>query len=52
MFTGIIEKQAELVSRKVMGKAGKLVVEIADGYDSFSDLVIGESIAVNGCCKR
>ncbi|MBQ9789595.1 MAG: riboflavin synthase [Lentisphaeria bacterium] len=50
MFTGIIEKQAELVSRKVMGKAGKLVVEIADGYDSFSDLVIGESIAVNGCC--
>ncbi len=50
MFTGIIEKKAKLISRKVMGKAGKLTVEISEDYDGFENLVVGESIAVNGCC--
>lgn len=50
MFTGIIEKKAELVSRKVMGKAGKLTLKIVKNYEVFGDLTIGESIAVNGCC--
>lgn len=50
MFTGIIEKKAKLISRKVMGKAGKLTVEISGDYAGFENLVVGESIAVNGCC--
>jgi riboflavin synthase len=50
MFTGIIEKKATLVSRKVMGKSGKLTLAIDSNYDCFLDLTIGESIAVNGCC--
>lgn len=50
MFTGIIEKKANLTKRKVMGKAGKLIVKLTEDSTAFSDLVIGESIAVNGCC--
>ena len=37
MFTGIIEKKAELVSRKVMGKAGKLTLKIVKDYEVFGD---------------
>ena len=50
MFTGIIEKKATLISRRVMGKSGKLTLEINKDYDCFTDLTLGESIAVNGCC--
>ncbi len=47
MFTGLIEKTGRLTSRSLAGGAGKLAVH----FDTpFSCPVIGESIAVNGCC--
>lgn len=47
MFTGLIEKKGIIKSRDMAGGAGKLLLETAT---PFTDLVKGESIAVNGAC--
>ena len=45
MFTGIIEQQADVIANHVGKIANRLVLK-----SSFSELVAGESIAVNGTC--
>ncbi len=45
MFSGIVENLGQITC--VRGSNGSLVVEIATG---FSDLSLGESVAVNGVC--
>ncbi len=47
MFTGLVEMTAELVGRKRAGKAGKLMLRM---HRDFPEPVLGESVAVNGCC--
>ncbi len=47
MFTGLIESTGTLIRRNSSGGAGKLAVKFKR---PFADPVIGESIAVNGCC--
>lgn len=45
MFTGLIEQQADVIANHVGEIANRLVLK-----SSFSGLVTGESIAVNGTC--
>lgn len=45
MFTGLIEQQADVIANHVGEIANRLVLK-----SSFSELVAGESIAVNGTC--
>ena len=45
MFTGIIQKMGKIIDSKDAGSKRGLVIE-----QEFSDLVLGESIAVNGVC--
>ena len=47
MFTGLVEKKGIIKDRSVVSGAGKLLV---DSKTPFSDLKLGESIAVNGVC--
>jgi len=47
MFTGLVEKTALLGAREISGDTAKLTVVLSD---QFSDLKLGESIAVNGTC--
>ncbi len=47
MFTGIVQQVAKIADRKMSGKAGKLVIELAS---PLRNPVKGESIAVNGAC--
>ena len=47
MFTGLIQSTGVYHSRTLSGRAGKLRVRTAR---TFSDLRMGESIAVNGAC--
>lgn len=47
MFTGIIESTGVVESLTVTGEGGHLVL---DGVAFAEDLVLGESVAVNGCC--
>ena len=49
MFTGIIEKRGNLVSRTETTEGVRLVLEAEPGA-AFDGVAIGESIAVNGCC--
>jgi len=46
MFTGIIETTATVISSEAVGAVMKLVLERPAGWD----IVIGQSIAVNGVC--
>jgi riboflavin synthase len=45
MFTGIVEKQGSVLNYEQSGDS--LKVHVASG---FSDLILGESVAVNGVC--
>ncbi len=45
MFTGLVEAMGTLVQRRMRGREAQLVIE-----SPFSDLVLGESIAVDGVC--
>lgn len=45
MFSGIIEKVAKVTARRDEGMS--LILDLATGY---SDLALGESVAVNGVC--
>ena len=45
MFTGLIQKTAKVISAPQSKKGGVLCLEA-----SFSDVKIGESIAIDGCC--
>lgn len=45
MFTGLIEQQADVIANHVGKIANRLVLK-----SSFSELLTGESIAVNGTC--
>jgi len=47
MFTGIIQKAGKIAGLQRSGGSGRLFIE-APSWDS--PLVLGESIAVNGCC--
>ncbi len=47
MFTGIIQKTGKIVEIRRSGGSGRLVIEASPWK---SPLVLGESIAVNGCC--
>jgi riboflavin synthase len=47
MFTGLTETTGKILARNLQGESGKLMIESAG---TFSDLVQGESIAVNGVC--
>lgn len=47
MFTGIIQKTGKIVEVQRSGASGRLVLETSPWE---SPLVLGESIAVNGCC--
>lgn len=47
MFTGIIEETGEIAAIKHVAVAGELTVK---GNVIFSDLKIGDSVAVNGVC--
>ena len=48
MFTGIIEKTGEVVSLERNALGGRLTVEVGEAMAG--ELVVGESVAVNGCC--
>lgn len=50
MFTGIIENLGKIKSLKRTGANGKLRIGFAGAAQMTSDLKIGSSIAVNGCC--
>lgn len=45
MFTGLVEAMGTLVRRSMRGREAELVIE-----SPFPDLVLGESIAVDGVC--
>jgi len=45
MFTGLVEKQGILASRTQKGRNAELVVRAP-----LADVVLGESISVDGCC--
>ena len=47
MFTGLIQKVANIANREINEGAGKLTVQMDT---PFKDVVKGESIAVNGVC--
>ena len=47
MFTGLVESTGVILSRKMSGESGRIVV---DAEKRFPDLTAGESIAVNGAC--
>ncbi len=47
MFTGIIEQTGKIKSFRKRGNQAKITIEF---HGSFSDLTLGESIAVNGVC--
>lgn len=47
MFTGLIQKTAKIVDRRVSGGAGSLFLKTETAFDA---LEFGESIAVNGAC--
>lgn len=47
MFTGIIKELGKVQSIKKTDKATRLEIE---AKDSIQDAVVGDSIAVNGCC--
>jgi riboflavin synthase len=47
MFTGLIEQTAEVVAMRKTAGGARLVIAIPE---RFEELVIGESISVNGCC--
>ncbi|RMD84664.1 MAG: riboflavin synthase [Lentisphaerae bacterium] len=46
MFTGIVETTGRLVSRKLLGDAGKLIIET----ELAKEMERGASLAVNGTC--
>ncbi len=48
MFTGLIAGVGHLAAREPLGGDVRLIVEV--GTLSFTDVALGESIAVNGCC--
>ena len=48
MFTGLVAGVGRLAARELRGGDARLVVEV--GSLPFDDVVLGESIAVNGCC--
>ena len=45
MFTGLVEAQGRVLEQSVADAGTRLIIE-----SSFDDLVLGESIAVNGVC--
>lgn len=47
MFTGLIENTGRIVARHSSGSAGKLAIRFKR---PFLKPVIGESVAINGCC--
>lgn len=47
MFTGIIEEKGKI---KRISRSGNFSVLTVSGKDIFSDLAIGDSVAVNGVC--
>lgn len=47
MFTGIVEQIGSVVTFRANGNSGKLTISLSAGL---TDLVLGESIAVNGVC--
>ncbi len=47
MFTGIIESTGSVATLRATSQGGRLELE---GVAFASDLVLGESVAVNGCC--
>ncbi len=47
MFTGLIEKVANIANREINGSAGKLTLQLET---PFENVVKGESIAINGVC--
>lgn len=47
MFTGLVETTGKITAWQPHKKGGRLVVK---SKKSFSRVVLGESIAVNGCC--
>ena len=47
MFTGIIEEVAKLISIKPGLKSSMIWIQ---GNEIFSDLKLGDSVAVNGVC--
>ena len=47
MFTGIIEKRGAVVSRTETPEGVRFVIDVEGGFEN---VVLGESIAVNGCC--
>jgi riboflavin synthase len=51
MFTGIIESQGSLVRIEEEGEQGeRLEIEVDVGAEVASDVRIGDSIALSGCC--
>jgi riboflavin synthase len=50
MFTGIIEAAGKIESLHRSDEGGKLRVSLAAAPEIASDMKIGDSIAVNGCC--
>jgi riboflavin synthase len=50
MFTGIIEQTGRIESLNLTSRGGGLRVHILDQIDGRSPLLLGSSIAVNGCC--
>ena len=48
MFTGLIAGVGRLASREMRGGDARLVIEV--GSLPFEGVLLGESIAVNGCC--
>jgi riboflavin synthase len=50
MFTGIIEQMGRIESLNVTPQGGRLRVQILGQIDDRPPLVLGSSIAVNGCC--
>ena len=46
MFTGLVENLAKILEMKISSKGATIRVE-----NPFSDLVLGESIAINGACQ-
>lgn len=50
MFTGIIETLGTLSSINMTPNGGRLEISIAPSAESFKNISIGESVAVNGIC--
>ena len=49
MFTGLVRARGRLIERSVSGRLGALRLQLSRP-EGFSDLRLGDSIAVHGCC--